>query len=247
MSPILACGLHTPTRPWTAAAWGRGRAGVRHCARRSALNNAITFIEALATLAFALSGLLAAARKRLDAVGVVVVAGLAAFGGGTLRDILLDRRPFFWVMHADWLWGLLGLCIVAMLFLRARHFGVTERAMQWPDALGLGLFTAGGTEIALANGMPAIVAVLMGMVTAVFGGVLRDIVCNEIPSAFSDHRPYAVCSFAGGWVLVGAQQAGLPGETSLAAAALTATGLRVLALAAGWQLPPWRAGAPPPG
>ena len=65
------------------------------------MNNAITVIEALATLAFALSGLLAAARKRLDAVGVVVVAGLAAFGGGTLRDILLDRRPFFWVTHAD--------------------------------------------------------------------------------------------------------------------------------------------------
>jgi uncharacterized membrane protein YeiH len=209
------------------------------------LNNAITFIEALATLAFALSGLLAAARKRLDAVGVVVVAGLAAFGGGTLRDILLDRRPFFWVTHADWLWGLLALCIVAMLFLRARHFGVTERAMQWPDALGLGLFTAGGTEIALANGMPAMVAVLMGMVTAVFGGVLRDIVCNEIPSAFSDHRPYAVCSFAGGWVLVGAQQAGLPGEVALAVAALTAAGLRGLALLSGWQLPPWRPGEPP--
>jgi uncharacterized membrane protein YeiH len=209
------------------------------------LNNAITFIEALATLAFALSGLLAAARKRLDAVGVVVVAGLAAFGGGTLRDILLDRRPFFWVTHADWLWALLALCVGAMLFLRARHFGVTERAMQWPDALGLGLFTAGGTEIALANGMPAIVAVLMGMVTAVFGGVLRDIVCNEIPSAFSDHRPYAVCSFAGGWVLIGAQQAGLGGETALAAAALTATGLRVLALATGWQLPPWRADETP--
>lgn len=209
------------------------------------MNNAITFIEALATLAFALSGLLAAARKRLDAVGVVVVAGLAAFGGGTLRDILLDRRPFFWVTHADWLWGLLGLCIAAMLFLRARHFGVTERAMQWPDALGLGLFTAGGTEIALANGMPAMVAVLMGMVTAVFGGVLRDIVCNEIPSAFSDHRPYAVCSFAGGWVLVGAQQAGLPGEAALAVAALTAAGLRGLALLSGWQLPPWRPGEPP--
>ena len=209
------------------------------------MNNAITFIEALATLAFALSGLLAAARKRLDAVGVVVVAGLAAFGGGTLRDILLDRRPFFWVTHADWLWGLLGLCIVAMLFLRARHFGVTERAMQWPDALGLGLFTAGGTEIALANGMPAMVAVLMGMVTAVFGGVLRDIVCNEIPSAFSDHRPYAVCSLAGGWAPVGAQQAGLPGAAALAVAALTAAGLRGLALLSGWQLPPWRPGEPP--
>jgi uncharacterized membrane protein YeiH len=209
------------------------------------MGSVITWIEALATVAFALSGLLAAARKRLDAVGVVVVAGLAAFGGGTLRDILLDRRPFFWVIHADWLWALIALCVVAMLFMRRRHFGVTERAMQWPDALGLGLFTAGGTEIALSNGMPAIVAVLMGMVTAVFGGVLRDIVCNEIPSAFRDHRPYALCSFAGGWVLVGAQRAGLSGEAALAAAVLTATGLRVMALATGWQLPPWRAGEPP--
>ena len=84
--------------------------------------------------------------------------------------------------------------------------------MQWPDALGLGLFSAGGTQIALAQGLPAIVAVLMGVVTAVFGGVLRDIVCNEIPSAFSDHRPYAVCAFAGGWVLVAAARAGRAGQ-----------------------------------
>ena len=154
-------------------------------------------IEACATLAFALSGLLEAARKRLDVVGVCLVAGLTAFGGGTLRDVLLDRRPFFWVEHANWLWVLLGLCLAAMLFLRARHFAPTARAMQWPDALGLGLFSASGTQIALAQGLPAIVAVLMGVVTAVFGGVLRDIVCNEIPSAFADHRPYALCAFAG--------------------------------------------------
>jgi uncharacterized membrane protein YeiH len=204
------------------------------------VNNAITVIEALATLAFALSGLLAAARKRLDAVGVVVVAGLAAFGGGTLRDILLDRRPFFWVTHADWLWGLLALCIVAMLFLRARHFGVTERAMQWPDALGLGLFTAGGTEIALANGMPPIVAVLMGMVTAVFGGVLRDIVCNEIPATLRDHRPYALCAFAGGWVVVGAGHAGFAPEIALIAGAATASALRAAGLVFDWRLPGWR-------
>ncbi len=68
-----------------------------------------TLVEVLATLAFALSGMLEAARKRLDLVGVYVVAGLAAFGGGTLRDILLDRRPFFWVQHATWLWVLLAL------------------------------------------------------------------------------------------------------------------------------------------
>ena len=83
------------------------------------------FMEVLATLAFALSGLLAAARKKLDAVGVVVVAGLAAFGGGTLRDVLLDRRPFFWIQHASWLWALLAICILSMFFLRVRHLEVT--------------------------------------------------------------------------------------------------------------------------
>lgn len=204
------------------------------------LSNAQIAIEAAATLAFALSGLIEAARKRLDAVGVCVVAGLAAFGGGTLRDILLDRRPFFWVEHAVWLWSLLAVCIAAMFFLRARHFALTERAMQWPDALGLGLFTATGTQIALAASMPAIVAVLMGVVTAVFGGVLRDIVCNEIPSAFSDHRPYAICSFAGAWVVVLAQSIDAPDWAGLVAAAATATLLRAMALWLGWRLPEWR-------
>lgn len=198
-----------------------------------------TAVEASATLAFALSGLLEAARKRLDAVGVCLVAGLAAFGGGTLRDVLLDRRPFFWVAHVEWLWALLGLCIAAMAFLRARHFAPTERAMQWPDALGLGLFSASGTQLALTLGLPGIVAVLMGVITATFGGVLRDIVCNEIPTALRDHRPYAICAFAGGWVMVGATHAGAPEGLALVLAAATATGLRAAALATGFVLPRW--------
>lgn len=207
----------------------------------------LTAVEAAATIAFALSGLLEAARKRLDAVGVCVVAGLAAFGGGTLRDVLLDRRPFFWVEHAAWLWVLLALCVAAMAVLRARHFAPTERAMQWPDALGLGLFAAGGTQIALAQGLPSIVAVLMGVVTATFGGVLRDIVCNQIPSAFSDHRPYAVCAFAGGWVVVGALALGLPDGTALLLGAGSATGLRALALWKDLKLPQWSSGDEPHG
>ena len=205
----------------------------------------LTIVEAMATIAFALSGLLEAARKRLDAVGVCVVAGLAAFGGGTLRDVLLDRRPFFWVEHAAWLWALLALCIAAMALLRVRHFEPTQRAMQWPDALGLGLFSAGGTQLALGQGLPAIVAVLMGVVTAVFGGVLRDIVCNEIPSAFSDHRPYAVCAFAGGWVLVGALALGVPDSAAVLLAAGTASGLRALALLTDFRLPQWSSGSEP--
>ncbi len=205
----------------------------------------LTAVEAAATIAFALSGLLAAARQRLDAVGVCVVSGLAAFGGGTLRDILLDRRPFFWVEHALWLWVLLLGCVGAMLFMRARHFAPTERAMQWPDAVGLGLFSAGGTQIALAQGLPSLVAVLMGVVTAVFGGVLRDIVCNEIPSAFRDHRPYVVCSFFGGWALVGANALDAPAWLALLAAASTATLLRAVALVTGSTIPRWTHGAPP--
>ena len=197
--------------------------------------------EAAATLAFALSGVIEGARKRLDAVGLCVVGGLAAFGGGTLRDVLMDRRPLFWVEHPGWLWATLGLCIGAMLFMRARHLEPTERAMQWPDAVGLGLFTASGTQIALDGGQPAIVAVLFGMVTAVFGGVLRDIVCNEIPRAFSDHRPYAICSFFGGWVLVAAQRLDAADWVAVMVAALATSGLRVAALAWDWRLPAWRA------
>ncbi len=204
------------------------------------MNDALLVVEAAGTLAFALSGLIAAARKRLDAVGVCVVAGLTAFGGGTVRDVLLDRRPFVWAAHAGWLWALLVLCVVAMLVLRARHLPLTERMMRVPDALGLGLFAASGTLIALESGTPAAVAVLMGTVTATFGGVLRDVVVNDIPLVFSDHQPYAVCAFAAGWLVVAAHALGWPEPVGLAAGASLAVVLRLLALAFDWTLPAWR-------
>jgi uncharacterized membrane protein YeiH len=204
------------------------------------LSTAQTVIEVSATLAFALSGIIEGTRKRLDAVGVAVVACLAAFGGGTLRDLLLDRRPFFWVQHSGYVWAVLGLCGLALALMRARHLKPTERAMWWPDALGMGLFAASGAQIALDAQSSALVAALMGVVTAVFGGVLRDIVCNEIPSAFRDHRPYAVCAFAGAWVVVGAAALELSPATGLLAGATLATLLRVLAIHRDWRLPAWR-------
>lgn len=197
-------------------------------------------VELAATAAFALSGLMEAARKKLDIVGICVVAFLAAFGGGTLRDLLLDQRPFFWVQHVEVLWGVLGLCVLAMLFLRHRHFELTEKAIQWPDALGLGLFTATGVHHALNALMPPLVAVMMGLVTGVFGGVLRDMVCNEIPTAFRDHRPYAVCAFAGGWVYIGLWQLDAPGWAALMGCLAVTAGLRGLALWRNWQLPAWQ-------
>jgi len=203
------------------------------------LNGTVMF-EIIGTLAFALSGLIEAARKRLDIVGMAMVAGLAAFGGGTLRDILLDRRPFFWVENEIWVWILITLCIGALLFIRARHLEPTQRAMQWPDAVGLGAFTAGGTQLALNAGVPAIISVIMGVLTAVFGGVLRDIVVNEIPKAFSDHIPYAVIAFTGAWVVVVLNLMNVEAFIAVAVGAVFTIVLRVLALLLGWRLPVWK-------
>ena len=197
-------------------------------------------LEIAATAAFALSGMIAAARQRMDAVGVCVVACVAAFGGGTLRELPLAQRPFFWVRHTGYVWGILALCVVTMLFMRQRHFKPTERAMLLPDTIGLGLFAAIGVDVAMAVGMPALIAVMMGVITGVFGGVLRDVLCNEVPQAFSDHRPYALCAFAGGWVDVALRQVQAPDWAPLLACVLVTAGLRVLALWRNWQLPAWR-------
>lgn len=196
--------------------------------------------EIIGTLAFALSGLIEAARKKLDLVGMAIVTALAAFGGGTLRDILLDRRPFFWVQNSGWIWVILGLCALALFFMRARHIELTERSMQWPDALGLGIFAASGTQIAIAAGMSPIISVVMGVITPVFGGVLRDVVVNEIPRAFNDHQPYAVIAFAGGWLVVLLNYLNLGAFWAVSISALVMIALRIAAIVLGWRLPTWR-------
>lgn len=197
-------------------------------------------IEMIATFAFALSGLIAGIRRGLDPVGICMVAGVAAFGGGTLRDILLDRRPFFWVQNSYWLWVLIALCLLGTFFMKRQHVEFTEKAIQIPDALGLGLFTTLGTQIASEHGMPVIVSILMGVMTAVFGGVLRDIICNEIPKAFSDHRPNAILGFVGGFVFIGLLQLGVFELVAGFVAFVFITFLRILAIYQDWRLPKWR-------
>ena len=199
-----------------------------------------TAFEIIGTLAFALSGLIEAARKKLDLVGMAMVTFLAAFGGGTLRDILLDRRPFFWVENHIWIWVILAICVLALVFMRSRHVEPTERATAWPDALGLGIFGAGGTQLAIDAGLPAIVAVVMGVITAVFGGVLRDVVVNELPRAFADYQPYSVLAFTGGWLVVVLDAVGVSAFIAVGLGALFITSLRFLAMIFSWRLPTWR-------
>ena len=197
-------------------------------------------LELVATAAFALSGIVAAARKNMDVVGVCVVGFLASFGGGTLRDLLIDRRPFFWVEYQSVLIGVLALCVGAVTFLRRRHMDLTEKAIQWPDAIGLGLFCATGVHQAYIHGMPGLVVIMMGVVTGAFGGVLRDMVCNEIPALLKDHRPYALCAFAGGCAYLALQLSGADSLSCILACIVLTTGLRSLALLRDWRLPSWQ-------
>lgn len=202
--------------------------------------NGSVLFESIGILAFALSGLLVAFEKRLDLVGVAFVAAFTAFGGGTLRDVLLDRRPFFWVQNQGWVYFILALCLVAVFFLRQSVARLTSKAILIPDAVGLGIFAAGGTQIALVAGMPALIAVLMGTFTAVMGGVLRDLSVREIPRAFLDHQPYSVIAFAGSWVVVLGDFVGWNSAFSVYLSAGAIVVVRILAVVLGWRLPAWR-------
>lgn len=194
-------------------------------------------LEIVGTAAFALSGVVSAVRKRMDMVGICVCGFLVAFGGGTLRDLLLDRRPFFWAEQQLALIGVLALCIASASVLSRRQIEHAPRLLQIPDALGLGLFCATGIHLAWSLGQPPVVSVLMGVITATFGGVLRDIACNEIPSLFKDHRPYAVCALAGGLSYAALQASEAPAWAAITACAITTSGLRGLSLWRNWRLP----------
>jgi uncharacterized membrane protein YeiH len=197
-------------------------------------------IEVLAVLAFALSGIASGLRAGMDLIGVCFVAGVTALGGGTLRDLLLDRRPFFWIEQDHLLWMIIGLCVLASLVLRRSHAEVTERSIQIPDAVGLGLFSALGTQIALAEGSSVIVAILMGVFSSTLGGVLRDTFCNVIPKAFSDHQPYILLAVFGSGIVIGLDALGWPAWMGLLAGVLVTTSARILAILYRWSIPQWR-------
>jgi uncharacterized membrane protein YeiH len=156
-------------------------------------------VEVAGIIAFAFSGFIEARQKNMDAVGVFTVAFVTAFGGGTLRDLLLDRRPLFWVEHQEYLILVFALTLIAIPFSRHLRHAFAEKIINYADALGLGLFSITGASLAADAQMPIFVCVMMGVITGVFGGVLRDIICNEIPLVFKRGELYATCSFIGCW------------------------------------------------
>ena len=191
-------------------------------------------------LAFALSGIMEAARKQFDLVGVVMIGAVTAFGGGTLRDVLLDRRPFFWVEQEFWVWALIVVGLALPFFFKANHIALTEKAILIPDAVGLGIFAAGGTHLALMADMSPLIAVLMGVITAVAGGVLRDVLVNEVPRALHDHQPYAAIAFGGGWIVVLFGYLNTPEYLDVSVAAVIMVAVRLIVIRFKIELFRWR-------
>ncbi|MES2299154.1 MAG: trimeric intracellular cation channel family protein [Pseudomonadota bacterium] len=188
----------------------------------------IKFIEIMAILVGAFSGFIEARRKRMDLVGVFTVAFITAFGGGTLRDILLDKRPLFWVTHQEYAILIFVLALMAAPLIRTLRQIVSERLIVIADAIGLGLFSIAGVNSALEAHMPIFIASMMGVITGIFGGVLRDIVCNEVPMVFRDGKPYAICAFLGSWIYLGMHKAGMAHDFALWSSATFITTLRLL-------------------
>ena len=195
-------------------------------------------LEAAAVVVSAVSGMITAARKRMDIVGTYCLAVVTALGGGTLRDLLIDRRPFFWVSHEEYLLVIVVLC-VGFVYSKA----VYERVSRWHgqavfvDAMGLALFTLTGTGFALNQGMPPFVASLIGVITGTFGGVLRDVVSTEIPVVFRPGELYAVSSFAGAWAFLGSTWLGASPLLGAGLGFVTIVALRMVSVRFGVRVP----------
>jgi len=192
------------------------------------LDALITVISALGLGAFTISGVIEAKSKQMDIVGAAAVAFITAVGGGTVRDILLGRYPIFWVDDQRYAIGIFGLAAISFYSLRTAR--VASSAILIPDALGLGFFTVTGASYALAAHASMVIASLMGVITGIFGGVLRDVVCNEIPAVFARTQLYATCALVGAWAFLLLDRAGAGAGVALTAGALATFLLRLAAL-----------------
>lgn len=194
------------------------------------MNNAEGFVILLTYLAVgasAISGTLEARKHEMDVVGATTVAFVTAFGGGTLRDLMLGRTPIFWLKD-PWL-SITTFAIAIFSFYLINQ--VSNKLLFIPDALGLGFFSILGATYALQMNLSLLIASLMGVVTGMFGGILRDVLCNKIPHVFKTNTElYATCSFIGTWVFI--LLIVLKVDTTLASwiGTFTVFGLRVLAI-----------------
>lgn len=198
----------------------------------------LTLLDYASVFIFALTGALVASRAQLDIVGFAFVACLTAVGGGTVRDLLLDRHPVFWVDQPVLV--LLAAAAAVLVFFSAHRVESRLSWVIWLDSFALAVAVPAGTGAALGLGHPPVIVVLMGMATGSLGGLMRDVVCNEVPLVLKQGELYITCAMAGAVVAVTAVWAGLPQPQALLGCAAVCWALRAGSIAFGWHLPAYK-------
>lgn len=208
----------------------------------AALGVAQSVMEYAGTVAFAVSGAFAAGRKQMDLVGVVVLGCLVAVGGGTMRDLLLGELPVFWVTNPTFVLVGAVTALAVVPLSRTRTLGALQRSkvIETSDAAGMALFVVTGTNVALAAGASNIAAAIIGVISGVGGGIIRDVLAAEIPDVLRNGQFYASAALIGATVYVVLIAAQVDPVLVFWVPIVVIFAIRMLSLRYGWGIPTFR-------
>jgi uncharacterized membrane protein YeiH len=192
------------------------------------------YLDLAGVAVFAVSGVLAARDRDLDLLGVIVVAAITAIGGGTLRDLLLNRHPIFWITDTWYLIVIIASALLTVAYVRIRP--PPRVTLLVADALGLALFALSGAQLAEAARCPALIVVLMGTMTGVTGGILRDVITARIPLILQ-RDIYATAAIVGVAAYLAMQALGMPRPVAFGGGMIVVVALRLIAIRWGLHLP----------
>jgi uncharacterized membrane protein YeiH len=202
------------------------------------VSNSIAIVELLGVLAFAFTGIIEARKKGMDLIGVYTVSMIAAFGGGTIRDLLIGNHPLFWIAHSGYAIMLFGFALASASLGAAFYDNPkVNSAFEVLDTFGLGFFCTAGASVAQQAGCDFYISMLFGVVTSIFGGIFRDIICNEIPKVFHRNELYATCAAFGSVMFLVSLQFGLQSLSAMLAGVLATVLLRFFAVRYKIRLP----------
>lgn len=213
----------------------------------SALSIVQTVLEYVGTVAFAISGAVAAGRKKMDLIGVVVLACIVGVGGGTLRDLLLGRTPVFWVENPTFLLVAALTALVVVPLTRTGALDLLHRfqIVQISDAAGMALFVVVGTNVALSFGAAPVAAMIVGVIAGVGGGIIRDMLANDIPEVLRGGQFYITAAFAGAIAYVVLLELDVAQVIAFWVPIVIILAVRIASVLLGWGVPTFRYGAPP--
>lgn len=194
-------------------------------------------IEVIGTMAFAMSGALTAMHKNLDPFGIFIIAFVTAVGGGTLRDILIGRTPVGWMLDVNYVYVIVIGFILAIIF--RKKFDRLRTSLFLFDTIGLGVFTLIGLEKGINIGLHPVICIALGTMTACFGGVIRDILCTEIPVIFRREIYATICIF-GGIIFFMLKKLNLDSDVLYLTTSLFIISVRLMAVKFKWHLPPFK-------